>query len=67
MVVELGALGDERVVLVADALAAGVQLGGAAGHVGVVDDAGLVEIGEAAPLGVGRVQPAVEAGQLSGQ
>lgn len=57
---------DERVPLVVDPLTAGVELGGAAGHVGVVDDACLVDIGEAAPLGVGRVQPAIEANELCG-
>ncbi len=46
---------------------AGEDFGGAALHFGEFDKPALVEVDEAAPFGVGGVDPAVEAGQFGGE
>ena len=64
---ELRVLICESLAFAVEVAVAGTELGGAAGELGLVDDAGLVEIREAATLTVGSVQPAVEAGKLGGE
>ena len=64
---QLGSLGDQRLALVVEALAAGLELGGPAGQLGGVDYPGLVEVGQAAALGLRGLGPAVQAGQLGGK
>src|SRR5262245_66104219 len=44
-----------------------VDVGGAALHLGQVDQPGLVEVDEAAPFGGGVVQMAVQAGEFGGE
>jgi hypothetical protein len=44
-----------------------VDVGGAALHLGEVDEAGLVEVGESAPFGADGVDAPVEAGQFGGE
>jgi hypothetical protein len=63
---QLGSLGGQRLALVVEVLAAGLELGGPAGQLGGFDHPGLVEVGQAAALGLGSLGAAVQAGQLGG-
>ena len=64
MLGQLGPLCNQRLALVVDASATRVEFGGPAGHVGGPDHPGLVEVGQAAPLGLCGLGAAIQAGQL---
>ena len=59
---QLGSLGDQRLALVVEVPAAGLELGGPAGQLGGFDYPGLVEVGQAAAFGLRGLGPAVQAG-----
>jgi hypothetical protein len=61
---ELGSLGGQGLALAFEVPAAGLELGGPAGQLGGFDHPGLVEVGQAAALGLRSLGTAVQAGQL---
>jgi hypothetical protein len=61
---QLLALRGEGVAAVGEVEPALLDLGGAALQLGQLDEAGLVEVDEAAAFGVGGLELAVQAGQL---
>ena len=64
---EFVAFGGEGVAPLVEVAAAVLDVGGAALQFGQLDEAGLVEVDEAAAFGVGGVELAVQAGQLGGE
>jgi hypothetical protein len=61
---QLVALRDQGVAAFGEVTATVLDVGGAALQLGQVDEAGLVEVDEAAAFGVGGLELAVQAGQL---
>src|SRR5438876_3853107 len=61
---ELAALRHQRVALVGERLVAGVDVPGAPLDFGELEEAGLVQVGEASPLGAVGLDLALHAGQL---
>jgi hypothetical protein len=64
---ELVSLRGEGVAAFGEVAAAVFDVGGAALQLGQLDEAGLVEVDEAAAFGVGGVELAVQSGQLGGE
>lgn len=64
---QLGPLSDQGLALLVEMTATGVELGGPTGHLGVLDHARLVQIREAAALGLRAITPAFQSGQLGGE
>ena len=64
---EVGSFVGEAGSLVLQLFSACSDLGGAALHLGQLDEPALVEVDEAAAFGVGSVDPAVQAGQFGGE
>ena len=64
---ECGAFGAEGVLPGEDVGTAVVEVGGAALEVGEFDEAGLVEVSEAAPFCLESFEFAVEAGEFGGE
>ena len=64
---QLGPLGDQGLALLVEMTATGVELGGPTGHLGAVDHARLVQVGEAAPLCLRAITPALQSSQLGGE
>jgi hypothetical protein len=56
---QLSPLGDQGLALLVEMTAPGVELGGPTGHLGAVDHACLVQVREAAPLGLRAIAPAL--------
>jgi hypothetical protein len=64
---QLVALCDQGVAAFGEVAAAVLDVGGAALQLGQLDEAGLVEVDEAAAFAVGGVELAVQSGQLGGE
>ena len=64
---QLGPLGDQGLALLVEMTATGVELGGPTGHLGALDHARLVQVGEAAALGFRAITPALQSSQLGGE
>jgi hypothetical protein len=64
---QLGSLSDQGLALLVEMTATGVELGGPTGHLGLLDHARLVQVGEAAALGLRAITPAFQSGQLGGE
>ncbi len=60
-------MGGEGVAALLEVSAAGVGVGSTALHFGQIDQCGLVEVDQAAPLDFDAVQASVEAGQFGGE
>jgi hypothetical protein len=56
---QLDPLGDQGLALLVEMTAPGVELRGPTGHLGAVDDARLVQVGEAAALGLRAITSAL--------
>jgi hypothetical protein len=64
---ELALAGGEGLKFLFQASGAGVDLSAASSHLGVVDHAGLVEVGDPPSFGVCGLESALQAGELGGE
>ena len=64
---QLGPLSDQGLTLLVEMTATGVELGSPTGHFGALDHARLVQVGEAAALGLRAITPALQSSQLDGE